>query len=324
MSLIRKRPRKELGVTSTTQHQKPYTQRRLKTKPVLIIMAILLLGNLLWFIAWLIPSKAGQEGNDQVATVDGETITRQQWIAEMESLYGKDTLKGIVNEAVVEKAASKYNIKVSDEEIDMEIALMRSAQDQYDTSMQNLTNKQLRQKIRSQLIFEKVLTKDVIIDEEKTKAFYDDNTSLFNTKTTYQTNIIVVASEGEAKSVLTELENGSSFSVLARERSLDTASASLGGNIGFVSEDEQTIDSAITKALNGMKVNEVSGTFVMNDGRYGIVQVSDIVKGQSFSYKEVKDHIERELALEQLPQTVTTEALWSEFNASWFYEEEEK
>lgn len=309
--------------TFITQQPKPYTQRRLKTKPTLILMAILLAGNLLWFIAWLIPPNKEQDRNEQVAMVDGATITRQQWMAEMESLYGKETLKSLVNEAVVDKAASKYDIEVSDEEIDMELALMRSAQDKSDTSMQNLTNKQLRQKIRSQLILEKVLTKDVVINDTKIKDFYDENTSLFNTKTTYQTNLIVVASEKEAKSVLQELKNGSTFSVLARERSLDTASASLGGDIGFVSEDDQTIDHAITKVLDGMKKNEVSKAFVMNDGRYGIVQVSDVIKGQSFIYSEVKDHIQRELALEQLPQTVTTEALWSEFNVSWFYGTEE-
>ena len=119
------------------------------------------------FIGWLIPSDKPQDANEQVASVDGKPITRQQWIAAMESLYGKETLQTLVNEAVIEEAAAAYNIEVSDEEIAMELALMRSAQDQFDTSMQNLTAKQLRQKVRSQLLLEKVLTKDVVIDEEK-------------------------------------------------------------------------------------------------------------------------------------------------------------
>ncbi len=40
----------------------------------------------------------------------------------------------------------KFKIKVSDKEIDLELALMRSAQDKFDTAMQNLSAEQLRQK----------------------------------------------------------------------------------------------------------------------------------------------------------------------------------
>lgn len=319
MSSTRNRPRKE---TQTAQNQKSYLQRRLKTKPTLILIAILLAGNLLWFLAWLIPSNDNPQNDDeQVAAVDGEPITRQQWMAAMESHYGKETLQNLVNDAVVEKAAAKYKIKVSDEEIDVELALMRSAQDQYDTSMQSLTTEQLRQKIRSQLILEKVLTKDVVIDEDKIQTYYDENKSLFNIATTYRTSLIVMASKEDAESVLTEIENGSTFSVLARERSVDSASASLGGDIGFVPETGDSGDEAITNAVKDLKANDTSKAFAMSDGRYGIVHVSDVMEGQSFTYDDVKDHIQRELALEQLPQTVTSESLWSEFNASWFYGE---
>lgn len=321
MNSTRNRTRQSSPAMSTTSNQKPYTQRRLKTKPVLILIAILLAGNVLGFIAWLIPSSASEGGNEQVASVAGEPITRQQWMAAMEELYGKETLQNLVNVAVVEKAASKYDIDVSDEEIDMELALISSAQDQYDTSLQKLTTEQLRQKIRSQLILEKVLTKDVVIAEEKTKAYYDDNASLFNIPTTYRTSVIVVATREEADSVAKELKNGSTFSTLARERSLEAASASLGGDIGFVSEQDANVDEAIPVVLKGLKKGETSEPFALSDGRYGVVYVSDMLKGQSFAYEDVKDHIQRELALEQLPKTVTAEALWSEFDASWFYGE---
>lgn len=318
MNSMPNHPRSNPKGTSTL---KSYSQRRLKTKPALTVMAILFVGNLLWFIAWLIPNDGEQGGNEEVANVDGESITRQQWMAAMESNYGKETLQTLVNEAVVEKAASKYDIDVTDEEVDMELALMRSAQDQYDTSLQSLTKKQLRQKVRSQLILEKVLTKDVVIKKDKIQSFYDENKTLFNTPTTYRTSVIVVASKDEANSVLKELGNGSTFSVLARERSLDSASASLGGDIGFISENEENVDDTLIKAVKGLKENETSKAFVMSDGHYGIVQVAEVMDGQSFTYDEVKEHIQRELALEQLPQTVTPEALWSEFDASWFYGE---
>ena len=302
--------------------QTPSTQRRLKTKPTLTLLAILFIGNILWFILWIWPDGKQQDGGDEiVATIDESKITRQDWMAAMESRYGKETLQTLVNEAVMEKAAKEYDIKVSDEEIDLEIALMRSAQDKTDTTIQELTDEQLHQKVRAQLILEKVLTKDVVTDEEQVADYYEDNQSLYNIPTTYRTSIIIVESEKDATSVQKELEEGSDFSVLARERSLDTTSASLGGDIGFITKSQKNIDTSIPQAVQDLSTGDISEPFVMNDGRYGIVYVNEVNDGKSFTYEEVKGHVERVLSLEQLPTSVTPEAFWKEFNATWFYGE---
>ena len=307
--------------TPPKQKSAPLTQRRLKTKPALTLMGILLLGNVFWFMLWIWPSGSGgdQSGEEIAAMVDGDKITRQQWLAEMESRYGKETLQGLVNEKVMEKAADKYDINVTDDEIDLEIALMRSAQDITET--ENLTNEQLRQKVRAQLILEKVLSKDVIIEKKQTSTYYEENKSLYNIPTSYRTSIIVVASKADAQDVEKELASGSEFSVLARERSLDTASASLGGDIGFITEEQESVDSAIRKAVVKLKADGESSIIALSDGRYALVQLQEVVEGQSFSYKDVEEHIARELAMEQLPATVAPEVFWSEFDVTWFYGE---
>ncbi|MFJ7409122.1 MULTISPECIES: peptidyl-prolyl cis-trans isomerase [unclassified Lysinibacillus] len=310
---------------SSTSNQTPLLQRRLKTKPALIIFTILLLGNLLWFIAWLIPNNGQEIGSDeQVAAVDGDVITRQEWMIAMEERYGKETLQNLVNESVMEKAADKYKIKVSEKEIDLELALMRSAQDKFDTALQNLSAEQLKQKIRSGLILDKVLTKDVVIKEDSIKKYYEENKALYNTETSYRTNFIEVDSKKAAEEALSELKSGSDFSVLAREISIDSASASLGGDIGFLTEKQGNIDPTILKAAKALSANEVSKAFKLDNGHYGIVQVQEVIEGQSFTYDDVKEHIERELALEQLQQSITPEAFWSEFKATWYYGEEKK
>ncbi|TSI05485.1 peptidyl-prolyl cis-trans isomerase [Lysinibacillus sp. BW-2-10] len=300
----------------------PLSQRRLKTKPVLTLIAILFTGNILWFILWLWPDGDKDNGGGEiVATVDTEEITKQQWMAAMESRYGKETLQTLVNEAVMKKAAKKNNIEVSDKEVDLEIALIRSAQDTTDTTIQQLTDEQLREKVTAQLILEKVLTKDILIDIEEVAQYYEDNQSLFNIPTTYRTSIIITESKEAAESVQKELNDGSDFSVLARERSLDASSASLGGSIGYITTDQANIDQSIQKAVNGLKANEISNPFVMSDGRYGILKVEEVNEGKSFTYEDVKDHIERVLAMEQLPASISPEAFWKEFDATWFYGE---
>jgi foldase protein PrsA len=317
---MRSKDKSSISHQQPTSTNTPLSQRRLKTKPTLILLAILLVGNLFWFILWLLPS-AEKDSNEQVAVINGEEISRQQWLAAMEERYGKETLQNLVNEKVMAEAAEEFKIKVTDEEIDFELLLIRSAQDANDSSLSNLTEKQLRSKIKNQLILEKVLTKDLVISDEEIETYYTENKSMYNIPTTYDTSMIVVSSEEEAQAVLKELKDGSDFQVVAREKSMDRASASLGGSIGFISEDQQSIEAAIVKAAASTEVKQTSKPFLLSNGTYALVHVNEVVKGQSFKLKDAKNHIQRTIAMEQLPSTITTETFWSEFNVEWFYGE---
>ncbi|WP_342574576.1 peptidyl-prolyl cis-trans isomerase [Solibacillus sp. FSL K6-1781] len=309
------------------QNNLPYTQRRLKTKPTLLLLLLLLIGNLFWFVLWVLPfdetTSEKEDGGEKIAAVEGDPITRQQWLAEMENRYGKETLQSLVNEAVMEKAAEKYKLDVKEEEIDLEIALLRSAQDSNDSTLHSLSPEQLRQKMRAQLILDKVLTNDIVVKENEAKKYYEDNKSIYNIPTTHRTSIIIVNSKEDAERVEKELKDGSDFAVLAREHSLDTASASLGGDIGFISSSQSAVDPAILPEVEKLKEKETSKPFVLSDGRYAIVKVTENMEGQSFSFDEVEGHVKRQLALEQLSPSITPEAFWAEFNATWIYGESE-
>lgn len=296
------------------------TKKRLKTKPVLVVLSILLLGNLLWFIAWLIPNDTTKSNDsEEVASVAGKVITKEQWMASMESIYGKEVLLDIVNAEVMEAAAKKYKIKVTDDEVDLELALIRSTQD--GVSLQTNDEDLVRKSIRSRLILEKVLAKDIVIEDEAIKAFYDNNKNLYNTATSYRTSVIYVNTEAEAEKVAKELENGSSFEGLARERSADPSSASLGGDIGYISEGNESVDKVLIDAIQKTKKGKWSKPITLADGRFAVAMVKSIFEGKSFSYPDVKGHIRRELALDQIPQSVTQEAFWKEFDADWVYSE---
>lgn len=292
-------------------------KRKLKTKPLMFLIGILLIGNILWFIAWLIPNKP-QHTDEEVASVSGESITREAWMVAMEKGIGRETLLELVNDKVMEAAAKKNEIKVTEKEIDLELALIHSVDNRAYTG---LDPEEERQKIRSTLILEKVLTKDVVVEEEAVKVNFNENESLYNIKTAYRTAVIVVNSKEEAEQAQREIADGSSFGALAKERSIDVASANLGGDIGYINESTENVDQAIVKAASDMTKNTTSDVIQLSDGTFAIIYVGDIMEGRSFKLKEVKDHIKRELALEQLPESVSPEAFWEEFDAKWFYGE---
>lgn len=292
-------------------------KRKLKTGPLLALLLLLLIGNLLWFIAWLVPG--GSDSSEEVASVKGDAITREEWMAAMEEQHGRDTLLGLVNQKVMATAAEEYDIKVTDKEIELELAMLRTAQDGTGSTLFAENAESLRKQVEAQLILEKVLTKDIVVKDGEIEAYYEENRSLYDVEDAYRTHLIVVDSEDEAKEAVKELEEGSSFEALARERSIDTASASLGGDIGYVSAGQPSVDPAVTEAIASIEAGKWSKPLKLQDGRLAIVSVTEKAEGQTFSYEEVKNHIGRELALEQLPQSVTPEAFWQEFDAEWFY-----
>lgn len=301
--------------------RKPLSQLRVKAKPALLIFSVLLLGNILWFIAWLIPNGSKDGGKEVVATIDKTEITRQDWMLEMEEHYGRNTLRDMVNDVVMKKAAKKFKINVKPEEVDLELALMRSTPEEFSNILKNMSIEQLRNKIYNDIMLNKVLTKDIIIDEKEVSSYYEDNKSLYEVPTSYRTNLIVVDSKAKAEAALKELNNGADFTVLAREISTDANSASLGGDIGFITVTQQGFDQNLANAIDGIKEGQLSEVIKMEDGNYGIMKVNEVIPGQSFTFKEMKEHIQIELALEQLTQSVAPETFWDEFNVTWFYGE---
>ncbi|MBU9674675.1 peptidyl-prolyl cis-trans isomerase [Planococcus sp. CP5-4] len=310
-------------MNSNRNNTTPLKQKRhLKTKPVLMVIGILLLANVLWFIAWLIPN-GSSAANEEVAAVDGEEITRAEWMASMEQQHGRSALLELVNEKVMAAAADDYGIEVSDKEIDLELAMMRTAQDGTEELLYASDSERQRDKVKAQLILEKVLTKDVLIEDQAIEDFYEDNRTIYDVKDSYRTSMIVLNSKAEAEETIKELDNGSSFEALARERSIDNATGNLGGDIGFVSPGQASIDPQIAQTVESIEPGSWSAPLALEDGRTAVIMVKEKIEGRTFDFDEVKEHISRELALEQLPQSVSPEAFWQEFDAEWFYGEGE-
>ncbi len=293
-------------------------KRRLKTKPLLILIALLAVGNFLWFIGWLIPDEAQSpfEAGEEVASVAGKPITREEWMTAMEQEVGREVLLGLVNDRVMETAAKEYKIDVTDADVDRELALLSSVDGKAYTG---LDASQMRKKVRSQLILDRVLTKDIVIDDEAVKKYYDKNESQFDTPAAYRTSLLAAATKEDAEQALKELKDGSSFDVLAKERSIDPSSASIGGDLGYVSSRSEDVDSAVIDQAAKMTPDSISPVFRLSDGTFAILNVHDVLEGQSFKLKDVQEHIRRELALQQLSQSVTPETFWQEFDAKWFY-----
>jgi len=290
--------------------------RRLKAKPLVYIIGLLLITNVITLIAWT--SKDETEASAEVvATVGDEEISRQEWLHAIELRHGKEVLQQLVNQSVMEQSADKYDLSISQEELDQEFSMLRSVLNVYDQA--SIPNEEvLKEQLKTELILEKLITSEVQFSEEELRDFYDENESLYSIPDMYRLSQIMVASDEEAQQVVNELENDSSFEALARERSIDTATASQGGLLGYVPANSSSVEDNILEAAQSLSEGDWSSPVQTEDGVV-ILYLHEATQGTEFSFEEMKPRIERQLALEQLNVPVTPESFWDEFSISWFY-----
>ncbi|MCY7759874.1 peptidyl-prolyl cis-trans isomerase [Bacillus inaquosorum] len=269
----------------------------------------------------LTKSQAGASpSGESIATIGGKSVTREEWLKEMEDQYGKSTLEDMINVRVVEQLAKKNDIKVSKSEIDREFLLIKAVNNSFYED-EHTTEKEWQDQIRYNILLEELLTRDIDISNSEMKSFYNKNKELYQFDDSYRIRHIVVKDEEEAREVLKELEGGSSFEAVAAERSTDRYTSPYGGDLGFVTEASDNIPSAYIEEAKTLNEDEWSEEPIKVSNGYAVIQLKEKLKARTFSYAEVKDQIRRQIAMDQLGDKATVKTLWKEADVSWFYGE---
>jgi foldase protein PrsA len=295
---------------------------KIKPLPLLIGAALLIVTNIVTLFLWLKPEASSsvggiKAGSEVVATVGDDSVTREEWLYSLEQKYGEQELKQLINQKVIGKVAKKYDISVSDKEVDQEYDLIRSVYNSFDEEYTD-DGETVKVQIKSDLLLEELLTKDVEVSEEEMKTFYKQNEEMYSIPKMYHLKQIKVSDESQAGQVIKELKNGSSFDVLAMERSTDGQSAHLGGEIGYIPADGELLTPDAAKEIDSLKEGEWSQP-VKFESDYVIYLLEDVMKERKYSYDEVKSQIRRQLAIEQVETPLLPEAFWEEAEVEWFY-----
>ncbi|WP_335872117.1 peptidyl-prolyl cis-trans isomerase [Bacillus sp. 2205SS5-2] len=257
-----------------------------------------------------------------IAGVGEETISREEWLHALEIRYGREVLEELVDKTVIEEAGKKFGVSVSEKEVDQELAFIQSIYNSYDEEW-NENDQVLREQIYSDLLLQKLATKDVEIQEEELKRYYEQNEHLYVLPSSYLLSMIFVPTKKEAEQTQQELNGGSSFEALAIERSTDPYSAQQGGSLGYVIENNTVYPTSFWDQVQKLSEGEWSDPFSMRDG-YAIVLLHEKNEGKEYSFKEVKEQIHRQIALEQQEISVSPKSFYEEFNVESFYETEEQ
>ncbi|WP_223703339.1 peptidyl-prolyl cis-trans isomerase [Sutcliffiella deserti] len=258
-------------------------------------------------------SVMGQE--DIIATVGDTPITRGDRLRELEKMYGDEVARILVNQEVIKQMAEKYKVTISDEAVEREWKMIKTM---YNRSplLQTASEESVKQQIRSSLLLEELLVKDVTISEEELENYYQENEELYTIDDSFHLSHIVVKTEEEANMVKKELEDGSSFPSLAMELSTDELTANQGGDLGFLTHKSETYPAVYLEEASKLEDKKWSNPIPVED-YFVVLYLHEKINSVTYSFEDVKNQIRRQLALEHMEGTMDPSIFWNEIGVEW-------
>ena len=200
----------------------------------------------------------------QIIAIKDETIKEEQLKA-----YKEQALNFLIDMYVMEIAAEKDGIRISDKDVDRAVSEIAAsnklsmADFERTLAAQNLSLKQYRYQIKSQLILRsKINVPQIVITEEDIMNMVDKKQEEFGLKDMYEISMITMQNKSDINKVISRIKKGASFEDEAKKYSLDT-SAAKGGYLGI--QDSTYMPLEMEEVLKQTKVGNLTKPFKYED-----------------------------------------------------------
>lgn len=269
---------------------------------------------------------------DAVCTVDGNPVTK----AEFDRLFGNaeqqyedngrefpkkgsdeydslrsDLVEYLVQQKLIENQAEKFDITVSEKEIDKGVEDLKEQVAQGDDKKfkeemerVNYTLDLVRQDVKFDVMSRKLyerITKDVKVSDKEARKYYEENPEQFKKQESREVAHILVKTKPEADRIYEQVKDGdeATFTRLAKAKTLDPSSKETGGVLpGGSVQRGQTVPE-FDKTAFELKTGEVSKPVKTSYGWHVISARGDVEKESEQEFDEVKDDIKTQLKGEQ-------------------------
>ena len=267
-----------------------------------------------------------------VAVVDGQEIARSDYealITQAKKSYknqkrdfpaaGSQEFQTLRNQAVqflvqreqFAQEAADLDVEVTDEQIDARLKQILKQyfsgdQKKYEAQLkeQGITEKQVRNDIRAQIISEKIfaqVTGDVKVADGNVEEYYEKNKAQYSQPESREVRHILVKTKAKADDLYAQLQDGADFAALAKANSEDTGSKANGGKLTI--SKGQTV-APFDKTAFELKTNDISKPVKTEFGFHIIQPLGETKPAKVTPLAEVKTSIKQ-----QLEQTKKNEAM---------------
>jgi parvulin-like peptidyl-prolyl isomerase len=271
--------------------------------------------------------------NTAVAVVGNDTITKAQFnflIDGAQRAYkarktafpkvGTTQYKSIEDQAVtylvqqdeLEQKAKDLGVAVTDKDVQARLKQIKTqyfggSEKRYQAQLkaQGLTQPQIEQDLRAQILSEKLynkVTADVKVSAADVSAYYAAHKSTYSTAASRDVRHILVNSKTLAEQLETQLKGGASFAALAKKYSKDPGSAAKGGKLTITKG--QTVPQ-FDKVAFALKTNATSPPVHTQYGWHIIQALSAVKPAKQTPLASVKDSIKQQLLQTKKTDTMT-------------------
>jgi len=292
----------------------------------------------------------GSVPSDAVAKVNGHTITQEQfntllnqakksytsqkkkWPAAGTPEY--DTLKNqavayLVQREEFQQEADKLGVAITDADVDKRLKQIKKqyfggseARYKKQLTQQGLTDAQVRDDIKAQLVQEKIfkkVTTDTKVSEADVKKYYDQHQSQYGTPEQRDVAHILVKSKALADQLYQKVKAGQDFTKLAKKYSQDPGSKAQGGKLTI--SKGQTVapfDQTAFLLPTGHFSRPVKTTF----GYHIIKALGPIKAAKTTPFAKVKASIKQQLLQQKRNDAMTnwSNTLKKDFNGKVSYQ----
>jgi parvulin-like peptidyl-prolyl isomerase len=288
--------------------------------------------------------------SDSVAQVNGQSISQEQFnqlLAQAKKSYQTqkrkwpaagtteyDTLKNqavayLVQREEFQQEADKLGVKISDADVEKRLKQIKKqyfggSESKYKSQLksQGLTDAQVKEDIRAQLVQEKIFKKvtgDVKVTDTDAKKYYDQHQSQYGTPESRDVAHILVKSKKLADQLYQRVKNGEDFSKLAKKYSQDPGSKAQGGKLTI--SKGQTVGPFDQTAFL-LPTGKFSHPIKTDFGWHIIKALSAIKPAKTTPYSKVKASIKQQLLQQKRNGAMTnwSNKLKKDFNGKISYQ----
>ncbi len=237
----------------------------------------------------------GRSPNEAIVEVNGEKITRGEYMAELRPGYGPLALKTLVDRAIVQELAHEKGLTPDEARVQWKLELQqaqaggaKALEDKLTARGQTIDD--LRESLAQEALAEQLMAAQVDVSDQEIEEYYASNKDDFRHGDMIKGRLMLLESRRNAEEIHKVLDDPKAdFGGLAKTLSIDPGTKDESGDMGWIERDDYT--SEITDAAFKVKPGQFTDVIECPDG-WAIVLVEDTKPAGHKPLKEVRDTIE--------------------------------
>lgn len=274
----------------------------------MVVLAVLIITNRLSDEPAILPVNAqldeSAQGNGIAATVGGVQISEAELMKQLREQYGDSLLQTMMVRAALDQESAKGALQVTEAEVEAELMVQMAGYGDKESfykemkSQFGLSQDDVYEEAMYRLLLEKWMTKDIAVSEAAIDAYMEENSEELYPAPQIHLRWIVSESRQQAEQLLQQIEAGEDFGELARQHSMDEATAELGGDLGVMEEGDPFLAPEAAEAAAALEPGAMSEPVEIETG-FAIVQLLSREQPQWLDEELLRSEVRRMLALDE-------------------------